>query len=266
MEHTPPSRRRGPAAESGRLTVPSMRVFVTGSADGLGRAAAVELLDGGHEVVVHARSTARMRDLGDLLDRGATGVVADLADGDQVRELAESVNALGRMDAVIHNAGVLNGGAIVPVNVVAPFLLTCLLLPPQRSIVLSSGMHRGGRASLGGIDWTGGRSTASYSDSKLLVTTLAAALAARHPDRPSHAVDPGWVPTRMGGRGAPDDLTLGHRTQVWLATTDDPAARESGYWFHQRRQEPDPAVHDADFQNRLVTALRDATGLALPSD
>jgi NAD(P)-dependent dehydrogenase (short-subunit alcohol dehydrogenase family) len=242
-----------------------MRVFVTGSADGLGRAAAAELLDAGHDVVVHARSTARLRDLTDLLDRGASGVVGDLADAGQVRELAESVNALGAMDAVIHNAGVLNGRGIVPVNVVAPYVLTCLLRPPQRSIVLSSGMHRGGRAALDGIDWTGGRPTAGYSDSKLLVTTLAAALAARRPDRPTHAVDPGWVPTRMGGRGAPDDLVLGHRTQVWLATTDDPAARASGYWFHQRRQKPHPAVHDVDFQDQLVEALHDATGLELPA-
>jgi len=35
------------------------RVFITGSTDGLGRAAAQALLDDGHEVVLHARSAER---------------------------------------------------------------------------------------------------------------------------------------------------------------------------------------------------------------
>jgi NAD(P)-dependent dehydrogenase (short-subunit alcohol dehydrogenase family) len=276
MEHTPPSRRRGPAAESGRLTVPSMRVFVTGSADGLGRAAAVELLDGGHEVVVHARSTARMRDLGDLLDRGATGVVADLADGDQVRELAESVNALGRMDAVIHNAGVYleparaatpEGHArTLAVNTLAPYLLTALISRPDRLIYLSSGMHRSGGGSLQDIDWVQRRWNAvrAYSESKLHVATLALAIARRWPEIQSHAVDPGWVPTKMGGAGAPDDLEMGHLTQTWLATSNDPSATTSGgYWYHRKRQAPAPEALDPEFQDTLLDRLAELTGIAL---
>src|SRR5947209_6036099 len=99
-------------------------------------------------------------------------------------------------------------------------------------------MHRGGRARLSGMDWSGQRTTGSYSDSKLFVTTLAIAVARIWPDVLSHAVDPGWVPTKMGGPGAPDDLRLGHLTQEWLATSDDPQALTSGgYWHHQRRAE-----------------------------
>ena len=48
---------------------------------------------------------------------------------------------------------------------------------------------------------------------KLLVTTLASAVARFWPDTASNAVDPGWVPTRMGGPSSPDDLRLGHLTQ-----------------------------------------------------
>ena len=100
-------------------------------------------------------------------------------------------------------------------------------------------MHRGGRPRLDGLDWSGRRATGSYSDSKLFVTALAAAVARLWPDALSNAVDPGWVPTRMGGQGAPDDLRLGHLTQEWLATSDDADARTSGgYWHHQRRIEP----------------------------
>ncbi|WP_027932181.1 Rossmann-fold NAD(P)-binding domain-containing protein [Amycolatopsis thermoflava] len=55
-----------------------------------------------------------------LLDRGAAGVVGDLADVSQTRGVAEQVNVLGTMDVVIHNAGVYTGARILPVNVVAP--------------------------------------------------------------------------------------------------------------------------------------------------
>ncbi|MEV4420106.1 SDR family NAD(P)-dependent oxidoreductase [Patulibacter sp. NPDC049589] len=240
------------------------RVLVTGSADGLGHAAATTLLQDGHEVVVHVRGAQRLPAVQDLVDRGATALVADLSDADQTRDLAEQVRRLGRMDVVIHNAGVSTGPAILPVNVVAPYLLTALIERPDRLVYLSSGMHRGGRARLDGLDWAGRRATGSYSDSKLLVTALALAVARRWPDVAVNAVDPGWVPTKMGGPGAPDDLRLGHRTQEWLATSDEPEARTTGgYWFHQARQDPDPATRDERFQDALLDDLARVTGTTL---
>jgi NAD(P)-dependent dehydrogenase (short-subunit alcohol dehydrogenase family) len=71
----------------------------------------------------------------------------------------------------------------------------------------------------------------TYSESKLYVTTLAYAVARRWPDVLSNAVDPGWVPTKMGGPGAPDDFEMRFFTQTWLAVSDDPAAIVCGrYW------------------------------------
>lgn len=242
-----------------------MRILVTGSADGLGRLTASALLDAGDNVVVHVRNRARTDAVADLLDRGAGLVVGDLANSAEVRDIVEQVNALGRMDAVIHNAGVYSGQAVIPVNVVAPYVLTASLPRPDRLVYLSSGMHRGGRPRLSGVDWTGSRATASYSDSKLFVTALALAVARRWPHVLSNAVDPGWVPTRMGGPSAPDDLTLGHLTQAWLATSDDPKALVSGgYWHHQRRSEPHPSASDPKFQDELLDALAAHTGVQLP--
>jgi NAD(P)-dependent dehydrogenase (short-subunit alcohol dehydrogenase family) len=239
------------------------RVFITGSADGLGRLAAQTLLDDGHEVVVHARNSDRLTAIRDLVDRGAAAVVGDLSDLEETRGIARDVNRLGRVDAVIHNAGVYTGPQVTPVNIVAPYLLTALLDRPQRLVYLSSGAHRSGRANLDGIDWTG-RAARSYSDSKLFVTTLAFAVARLWPDVFSNAVDPGWVPTRMGGPGAPDDLRLGHLTQEWLATSEDPEARtSSGYWYHQRRIEPHAAVHDRRFQDQLLDDLARFTATRL---
>jgi NAD(P)-dependent dehydrogenase (short-subunit alcohol dehydrogenase family) len=240
------------------------RIFITGSADGLGRAAAQTLLQQGHEVVIHARDPSRLASVSDLVDLGAAAVVGDLSDVAQTCELATQVNRHSPLDAVIHNAGVLSGPHVLPVNVVAPYLLTALIDRPRRLVYLSSSMHRGGRPDLIGLDWSGRRTTASYSDSKLLVTTLSAAVARIWPDVFSNAVDPGWVPTKMGGPGAPDDLRLGHLTQEWLATSADADARTSGgYWYHQRLAEPHPAVRDAQFQDQLLEELADFTSVCL---
>jgi NAD(P)-dependent dehydrogenase (short-subunit alcohol dehydrogenase family) len=254
-----------------------MRVFITGSVDGLGRAAASTLIEAGHEVVLHARSTARAGDFGELAKRAAAVVVGDLSSARETREVADQVNAVGPMDAVIHNAGVYTSSRRVAtadghaqtlaVNVLAPYILTASIRRPARLVYLSSGMHRGGDASLRDLDWTARRWSwmQAYSDSKLFVTALALGVARRWPEVFSNAVDPGWVPTKMGGRGAPDDLELGHRTQEWLATSEDPDAKVSGgYWFHQRRQDPAPAAADEDFQDRLLLELAQLTGVRLP--
>jgi NAD(P)-dependent dehydrogenase (short-subunit alcohol dehydrogenase family) len=239
-------------------------VLITGSAAGLGRLAAESLLDGGHDVIVHARNDDRLDTMRDLVTRGAATVVGDLADLGQTRDVAGQVNQLGPVDAVIHNAGLPSGPSMLPVNVVAPYLLTGLIRRPKRLVYLSSSMHRGGRVRLAGMDWTGRHETGSYSDSKLFVTALAFAVARRWPDMLSNAVDPGWVPTRMGGPGAPDDLQLGHRTQTWLAVSDEPNARTTGgYWHHQQQQRPAAAALDETFQEALLGELAQRTQVQL---
>src|SRR5699024_2774746 len=150
----------------------------TGSADGLGRASAETLLAQGNEVVVHARSQQRLDAVQDLLNRGARAVIGDLSDLEQTRSVADQANQLGPFDAVIHNAGVYSGQHVLPVNVVAPYVLTALVTKPGRLVYLSSSMHTGGgQPKLQGLDWMGNRVPASYSDSKLFITTLAAAVA-----------------------------------------------------------------------------------------
>ncbi|MFF5897560.1 SDR family NAD(P)-dependent oxidoreductase [Streptomyces argenteolus] len=239
------------------------RILVTGSADGLGRAVADALLSCGHQVVVHARNPARAQEMGDLVARGADLVVADFADRDAVRSMAAELREVAPLDAVIHNAGVWSGPAVMPVNVVAPYLLTALMPLPGRLVYLSSGSHFSGRPAVDGVDWQG-LSPGSYADSKLFVTTLAATVARLRPGTPSNSVDPGWVPTKMGGPGAPADLVLGHQTQQWLAVGDDPEAMTTGgYWYHRERQQPHPAVHDGVFQDRLLHTLAQETGVEL---
>ena len=252
------------------------RIFITGSTDGLGRLAAQSLMDEGHHVVLHARSRERATAIGDLVRRSAGVVIGDLASATDTRKIAQQVNAIGRMDAVIHNAGIYHertrnatpeGHArILAVNTLAPYILTALIERPRRLIYLSSGMHRGGSGSLRDIDWLERRwdTSRAYSESKLYIAALAFALARRWPEVLSNVVNPGWVPTKMGGAGAPDDLEMGHQTQTWLAVSDERAAMVSGrYWFHRKPQTPAPEVSNTGFQDHLVAQLAELTSVSL---
>ena len=247
-----------------RASQGTRRVLVTGASTGLGLAAARALRSQGCAVVVHVRDGSRVPGTG-----GASSwhgvVLGDLSDLQQVRGVAEQVveqvAAHGCFDAVVHNAGTLHGPAAGVVNVVAPFLLTALTPPAGRLVHLSSSMHRAGSTDVRRL----AAGTATYEDSKLWVTALSMVLARRWAGTGSHAVDPGWVPTRMGGPGAPDDLVAGHQTQVWLAGTEQVSPATGGYWHHRRTRSPLPVVHDDSFQQALLEALEEFTGVRLPA-
>jgi NAD(P)-dependent dehydrogenase (short-subunit alcohol dehydrogenase family) len=253
------------------------RVFITGSTDGLGHAAARTLIEEGHQVVLHARSRDRAAAMKDLIPRSLGVVIGDLSSSVETREVADQANAIARMDAVIHNAGIYRtpsrsdtpeGHArTLAVNTLAPYMLTALIDLPSRLIYLSSGMHRQGSSVLRDIDWVERRwdQSQAYCDSKLFITALALAVARLWPHVRSNAVDPGWVPTKMGGAGASDDLEEGSLTQTWLAVSADSAATVTGgYWHHRQQQRPAAKASDVSFQDELLTKLAELTGVSFP--
>lgn len=252
------------------------RVFITGSSDGLGLLAGQQLAAAGHRVTLHARNDARAADARAALPQAEAVVVGDIATLAAMRSVAEQANARGRFDAVIHNVAVGSRTArqettdglsqLFAVNVLAPYVLTALMTRPDRLIYLSSGMHRSGNPSLDDPQWTRRRWNGSqaYSDSKLFDVLLAFAVARRWPDVMSNALEPGWVPTKMGGPGAPDDLQQGAATQAWLAASDDPAAMTSGrYFFHLKPGRMHPVAQRADVQDAMLDYCAALSGVRL---
>jgi NAD(P)-dependent dehydrogenase (short-subunit alcohol dehydrogenase family) len=253
------------------------RVFITGSADGLGKMAAQLLIEQGHRVVLHARNARRAKDALAAIPGAETAVIGDLSSIAETRSVADQVNRLDPFDAVIHNAAVgyrekkrieTQDGLphVFATNTLSPYILTGLIHRPKRLVYVSSGLHRDVNATLEGMLWTkrkwGG--SEAYSETKFHDVLLAFAVARLWPGVLSNALEPGWVPTKMGGPRAPDDLNEGHRTQVWLAVSDDPAALVSGeYFYHRKRIPPSPATRVVATQDRLLSECEKISGIRL---
>jgi len=256
------------------------RIFITGSADGLGKMAASLLIANGHVVVLHGRNPARADDAIKALPGAETAVYGDLASIEETRKVAGQVNKLGSFDAVIHNAGIgyretqrvvtADGlPRLFAVNSLAPYILTCLIHKPKRLVYISSGVHREGDASLDDLTWekrpwNGFR---AYSDSKLHNVLLAFAVARKWKNVLSNAIEPGWVATKMGGPGAPDSLEEGPKTQVWLASSDNEDALVSGkYFFHKRPHRFHPRAVDQAVQDKLLREYERISGVTFPEE
>lgn len=238
------------------------RIFITGSAGGLGQLSAKLLAEQGHRVVLHARHAERGREAIRNIPQAETALTGDLSNIEETKTLAREVNASGTFDAVIHNAGVYQASAreLFAVNTLAPYILTCLIQKPKRLIYLSSGMHLQGRSRLENV-----KTGVSYADSKLQVLMLCKAVARKWPPIYANAVDPGWVPTKMGGKGAPDDLQKGVETQVWLAVSTDEEAKVNGrYFYHQKETAYNPGADDIRLQERFLNLCKEITGVSFP--
>ena len=253
------------------------RVFITGSSDGLGLMTGQLLVSEGHQVVLHGRNDARAADAKKALPQAEAIVTGDLASIAATKDLAAQVNALGPFDAVIHNAAVgyreelrlTSDGVphLFAINTLAPYVLTMLIERPKRLVYLSSGMHERANANLDDILWRKRKwdGSTAYAESKLHDVLLAFCVARLWTNVLSNAMTPGWVPTKMGGAGAPDDIAQAHLTQAWLATSDDAEARTTGgYFYHLKRREPNREASEISVQDRLVAICGEISGVVMP--
>jgi len=226
---------------------------------------------------LHARNAERGRQALGKVPGAENVLTADLASIDETKKLAAEVNALGGFDAVIHNAGVYDKASsrtgtrdfqqmMFTINTLAPYILTCLIQKPKRLIYISSGMHLQGDPGLKNLDTgTSNRSGYTYSDTKLHDVILCMAVARKWPTVYANVVDPGWVPTKMGGTGAPDNLEKGFETQAWLAVSDDEKAKVTGRYFHHKREaHHHPQAGNITLQERFLALCEQTTGVRFP--
>jgi NAD(P)-dependent dehydrogenase (short-subunit alcohol dehydrogenase family) len=253
------------------------RIFISGSSTGLGLAAGELLIHKGHQVVLHARNAARADDTKRALPQAEAVVTGDLETIAGAKDVATQVNALARFDAVIHNAAVgyredhrlTTDGLphVFAINTLAAYILTALIERPKRLVYLSSGMHHHADARLDDILWRKRRwdGSTAYAESKLHDAMLAFAVGRLWPDVLSNALEPGWVPTKMGGPGAPDDIDQAHLTQAWLAASEEPEARKTaGYFYHLKPRAPNPQSRDIALQARLLDICEEISGVEMP--
>ena len=254
------------------------RIFISGSSTGLGLMTAELLSSQGHNVVIHARNANRAEDAVRALPEAEAVVIGDLETIAGTTSVAAQVNALGRFDAVIHNAAVgyregprtTSDGLphVFAINTLSAYLLTALIERPKRLVYLSSGMHHHVDAHLDDILWKKRRwdGSSAYAESKLHDTVLAFAMARRWTDVLSNSLEPGWVPTKMGGPGAPDDMDKAHLTQAWLAVSDNPEAQVTWkYFYNLKRMKPNSQAYDSALQDRLLAICAEVSGVAIPA-
>lgn len=204
-------------------------------------------------------------------------VVGDVSQIGEMHSVAPQAIGAGPFDAVIHNVGLgfnthdqmttADGlDRTFAVNVLAPYVITAAMPRPRRLVYLSSVLHQQGVFDLSDPQgsrrpWDGNQ---AYADSKLLDLMLAFAVARLWPDVLVNSVEPGWVPTRLGGEAATDDLDAGAVTQVWLATSDDPRTQVTAqHFYHQQLAAIHPDARSVEKQDQLLRHCADLTGIEL---
>jgi NAD(P)-dependent dehydrogenase (short-subunit alcohol dehydrogenase family) len=251
------------------------RIFITGSSDGIGLAAAKILSEQGHAVILHARNPDRAASTREAVPKASAVLVGDLRSISETKSLAQEANAHKPFDAIIHNAGIGYGStssreitadkisAVFAVNTLAPYILTCLMdRPTSRLLYMSSDSHYGGDETLRNVT-----QSHSYGDSKLHDVMLANAFARRWGEQIQVvSMHPGWVRTKMGGMSAPGGMDKPAKALAeWAVGSGQLAGLKSGTFFTTRGAESaHPGAGNVAKQEELLKVCCEVSGVDVP--
>ena len=254
----------------GPVDVASRTIAITGPTSGIGLMTARQLQKGGASLVLIARNESKANALQqELAEFGTTPevVVADLGDLASIRNAASQL-ADTTLDGLIHNGGGLHAERqlstdgielTLATHVVAPFLLTALVLPAlRRSVdsrvltVASGGMYSKPiniEDLQSGHDYVGATAYAQAKRAQVVLSRLWAQRLANSPVS-FHAMHPGWVRTPGITDALPTFSTLvgpilrtpeeGSDTIVWLCGADKDHLGSGQFWLDRR---PRPTVY-----------------------
>lgn len=251
-----------------------VRVFITGSTDGIGQAAAKLLAEQGHQVVLHARNADRAASAKAAIPNAHSVLVGNLSSIEETKKLAKEATSAGPYDVIVHNAGIGYGStasreitsdkisAVFAVNTLAPYILTSLMdKPTSRLLFMSSDSHYGGDETL-----KNATQSHSYGNTKLHDTMLAKAFARRWTDIQVLSMHPGWVKTKMGGSSAP--ITLSEPAKAlasWVAGEGSLVKATSGAFVTTSGEaKPHPGADNVSKQEELLDICKQVSGVSVP--
>jgi NAD(P)-dependent dehydrogenase (short-subunit alcohol dehydrogenase family) len=250
------------------------RILITGSTDGLGRGVAAELARRGAQAIVHGRDPAKVESVGREVS-AAEGLVADLADLQQVRRLAAEA---GELDTLVNNAGVMvperresaDGYELTfAVNYLSHFLLTELVLPRMREPARIVNVSSIGQAPLDWDDLMLERrydGYTAYAKSKLAQVMFTAELAERLAGRdvtvnalhPATLMDTKMV---LDSLGRPRSSVEEGAEAVVRLVADPSLDGVTGRFFDGTRESAaHPQAYDPDARRRLWEVSERLTG------
>jgi retinol dehydrogenase 14 len=263
-------------------------ILITGSTDGIGRQAALEIAALGATVLVHGRDAQRGKYVVEEI-RTATGnknvglLIADFSSMAEVRRMAAEVQQrCGALHVLVNNAGVfMNERRLTEdgfemtftVNHLAPFLLTNLLLgllqksSPARIITVSSVAHTRGKLdfeNLHGEKHFGGYSAYALSKLANVLFTYELSGMLAGTGITSNCLHPGVIGTKLLRTGfniTGASTADGAGTLIYLATSPE-VMGVTGKYFQEKTETPSsPITHDPALRKKLWELSARLTGL-----
>ncbi|HLX55881.1 MAG TPA: SDR family oxidoreductase [Ktedonobacteraceae bacterium] len=275
--------------------------LITGANSGIGKATALALAQMGAAMVLVSRDRARGEEAQREIKTKSGNesidlLLADLSSQESIRQLARDFKQrYDRLHVLINNAGAysltrrvtVDGMEMtVAVNLLAPFLLTNLLLgmlkasAPARIVNVSSDAHEANYLNLDDLQLEKHfRPMRAYGQSKLAEVLFTYELA-RHLEGTgvtANCLHPGFVATNIAQRDLPLPARLvtklifrfgispeeGAKTSIYLASSPDVEGVSGKYFVKSVPKQSAPLSYDESLQQQLWQKCAELTGLTV---